>query len=309
MILPITLRNVLVLREPIMTVATGGLNFYLGNSQQSTGFLVPFGELGLSSRTIVEDFKQEAENRSGKPLSYQAASRFWVLETLKEIRRDFDHWQQLLLNKFLLFFNGYELTTSINYYSIRQMVPFMRYPWLAFGVISPLALLGFVLFRGHWRTHFPLLGFAAVYLMTNVLIFVSSEYRYAVVPVFMIFAAAALWEIGLRIQKGSWKNLVAPMGLLACFAVVTNVDLLSPDARNYRFATTHYNFGSLLMRLEDFPRAAEEFAAARSYLPDNFNLALAQSDAFYKLGDFRRALQSAQEAYRIDPDHPTIQTT
>ncbi len=309
MLLPIAVRNMIVLREPIITVATGGLNFYLGNSRQSTGFLIPFGNLGLSAHTIVNDFRQVAEKRLGRPVSYRESSRYWFKRTWTEIKQDPDHWRQLLLNKFLLFLNGYEITTSINYYSIREIVPFLRLPWLSFGIVCPLALVGLVLYRRRWRVLFPLLGVIAVYLFSNVALFVSSEYRYAVVPVFLIFGSAATLEMVQRIRARAWSSLYLPGALLLFFGLMANLNLLSADARNYRQATAHYNFGGLLMRLEQYEQASVENSQAREFMPDNFKLALAQSDAFYKSGQYKKALIAADEAFRLDPENPDSMTS
>lgn len=302
MVIPVTVRNIIVVQEPIITVSTGGINFYLGNSLRATGFHVPLGDLGRSAGTIVKDFKREAQQQTGRTLSYRASNSYWFQKTLKEIRQDPKHWQQLLWDKFLLFLNHYEITTSINYNSFRELIPFLRLPWLAFGVLCPFALLGMVLLRRQWRELLPLYGLVLVGFITNIGLMVSSEYRYVVLPAFFIFGAAAVVEIVRRIRERRWFRLAMSLVLLGCFALLSNVDMVSAQAHNSRQSTAHKNFGGLLFKLEMYPRALREFALARKFAPNDKEILFALGNTMLKVRQYREALPVIEQAYRLAPN-------
>ena len=301
-VIPVTVRNIMVVHEPIITVSTGGLNFYLGNSIRSRGFHIPLGDLGCSAGTIVEDFKREAEKQTGRRLSYRASNSYWFKKTLDEIRQDPGHWQQLLLDKFLLFLNHYEITTSINYNSFRELAPVLRLPWLAFGVLCPFALLGMILLRRQGRELLPLYGLVLVGFFTNIVLMVSSEYRYVVLPAFFIFAAAAVVEIVRRIRERRWSRLAMPLSLIICFALLSNVDMVSAQAHNSRQSTAHKNFGGLLFKLERYQPALREFALARKFAPNNKEILFALGNTMLKVRQYREALPVIEEAYRLAPN-------
>ncbi len=302
MVIPVTVRNIIVVHEPIITVSTGGINFYLGNSLRATGFHVPLGDLGRSAGTIVEDFKRAAEQATGRTMSYRASNSYWFQKTLKEIRQDPGHWQQLLWDKFLLFLNHYEITTSINYNSFRELIPFLRLPWLAFGVLCPFALLGLGLLWRQWRELLPLYGLILVGFTTNIGLMVSSEYRYAVLPAFFIFSAAAVLEMVRQIRERRWSRLAVLLVLVGCFAFLSNIDMVSDQAHNSRLSTAHRNFGGLLFKLEKYPQALREFALARKYAPDDKEILLALGNTMLKVRQYREALPVIEQAYRLAPN-------
>ncbi len=299
---PLLIRNMVVPQQPMFTINTIGLNFHLGNSMKSTGYLKPEGLLGRSSLVFADDYKKEAERRMGRSLSYKESSRYWLGQTLKDIGQDPERWQQLLMDKLLFFFNYYEITNNLNYYFIRKLTPVLRLPWLTFGILCPFALLGIVLFRQRWPELLPLYGYLFIYLLANVFLVISSEYRYAVVPVFFILGAGAVMELAGRIWKKQWAKLALPGIILVFFGLLSNIGFLSYEAHNYRQAAAHCNFGKLLEKSGDTRGAIREYAAARKWLPHHVEPVFYHGKSLILVGQFEQALSALEEAYNRKPN-------
>jgi tetratricopeptide (TPR) repeat protein len=295
-------RNTAALKEPMLSVSTGGLNFYLGNSNQSKGFLVPFGDLGLSARNFVDDFKQQAEKITRKHLTYAQSSRFWMLQTWREINQNPDRWRQLLLDKLLMFLNRYEITTSLNFEIVQGRVAWLRLPWLHFGWILPLALLGMIFSSERWAQFELLYGLVLAYAATNILLFVSSEYRFSAMPAFLIFAAWGGYQViefyRRRQMQAFWRSAV----LFAFFAFLANVSLLSKDSIAYRQATAHFNFGALMDKLGEYDEAANEFGLAYRALPHHDRVMEAYGESLHKIGRHQESLAILREVYQLVPN-------
>lgn len=307
---PVTVRNRVVLHEFMFTVGTGGPNFYMGNSARSAPYHRPIGKLGMGTADFQQTFKLEAEKALGRPLTYAQSSRYWTQQAWREIRNDPDHWQNLLMDKFLLFFNRYEYTNSLNYYAIREFTLFLRFPWLSFAVLGPLCLLGMVLAFRRWRELLPLYGLVAVVLATTLTLFVSSEYRYASLPAFFCFGAYALETLVLRVRRRQWHDLVLPAALLTLFGFLVNADVIGKEGRDYHLATAHSNFGNLLARQGEFRRAAEEFNMAKLCIPylteERAWLSYLEGDARMQDHDYDQALFPLEEAFGLTPNDPVI---
>jgi len=311
MVAPATVRNAVVLHEWLISVPHGGMNFYIGNSKQAKGYHVILdNNAGLNADKIAERFKQDAEAALGRKLSFSESNNYWYGKAWKEIFDDLGHWQEVLLNKFLLFFNNYEYTTSLNYYAVRDFTPFLHKPWLEFKWVLPLALIGMIWPRKRFWDIFPLLGFVVVILAGNVMIMVSSEYRYAVMPVFFIFAAHGGGELVNWIRERSWWRLGAALALVLMFFALANMDLVSKNERDYHMASAHSNFGHLLMRLDNAQGASEEYGMAKDlvkFQPQYLSAASEElANTYMRLERWDDARKELEEAYTLTPDEISI---
>ncbi|MBN1595067.1 glycosyltransferase family 39 protein [candidate division FCPU426 bacterium] len=303
---PVALRNALVLHEPVLSVGTGGLNFYIGNSSRSEGYLWSFGRTGLVAESIVEDFKAEAEQRLQQKLSYTESSRYWYGETWKEIRQAPGHWFWLLARKFFLFFNATEIAVNIDYKFIRRQTPVLRWPWLSFPLVVACGLLGMWLKRRNWRELLPLYGIIALYCLANVCWWVSSEYRFAAVPFFLIFAGAAIACLLEYVRRQSWRN-ISWWGLAAAvLLLLTHIELIPLATQKRWEAFAHYNLGSLYLRDKQWEQALPDLQEASEQLPDNALLSVQYGEALYKTKHYAAALAVLEAAFQKHPGQVQI---
>lgn len=310
-ILPATIRNAVVMHEFMLSVPHGGMNFYLGNSRQAKGYHVILeNNAGLNAHKIADRFKQDAEEALGRRLTFSESNAYWYRKAWREIAEDWGHWQEVLSAKFLLFFNAYEYTTSLNYYAVRELTPFLQLPWLGFSAVAPLALLGMVWLRKRFRELLPLYGFVLVILAGNVLLMVSSEYRYAVMPVLFIFAAQGGAELVALARGGNWTRLGAALVMLSLFFALTRLELLNQNERNYHLASAHSNFGHLLARMDNFQGASEEYGLAKElvkFQPQYLSAASEELAAAYiRLQKMDEARWELEEAYALTPQELSV---
>jgi Tfp pilus assembly protein PilF len=196
-IFPVALRNRVVGGEWVVTVASGGMNFWTGNNAQASGAYVgaPFvtsEELQYES----EDFRREASKRSGRELTIDETSSFWYREGLRFITGNPAKFAWVLWRKFVAFWHDTELPSDLNFYLARDFSGVLQFDLLTFGIIVPFAVLGIVqALRKKNSLNFLLLTLAGSNLLASLIFFNSSRYRLPVVPVFILYAGFAVSEI------------------------------------------------------------------------------------------------------------------
>ncbi len=168
-IMPATLRNLVVTGEPILVNAAGGMSFYTGNNPDADGtFHVP----AIFERTFADDpleqyetYSALADRLTGRRLGPSELTRFWVSEGFRFIREKPGRWAALELRKLDLFFNAAEVWNNRPVTLAKEFSAVLRLPLLTFGVMLPLALVGFFAALGRWRELAPLHIVIGVHLL------------------------------------------------------------------------------------------------------------------------------------------------
>src|SRR5262249_52352131 len=138
------LRNRVAGGEWVLTTAQGGQNFYLGNnSENRSGEYEPLPFVGANPKSEQKDFAREAERRTGRSLRASEVSSFWFREAFRFVREEPGAWAALLVRKAKLFFGSYEVPDNLDYYESKRASPLLRLPLPGFGLVAPLALVGF----------------------------------------------------------------------------------------------------------------------------------------------------------------------
>ena len=96
-------------------------------------------------------------------------------------------------------------------------------PLISFAFICPLALLGMWLAKKISPKNLLLLLFILAYGFSVVIFFVTSRYRLPVVPIMIIFASSAIWQLLENFKKRiiPWKSLLI-LAFVICFV---NIDI------------------------------------------------------------------------------------
>jgi 4-amino-4-deoxy-L-arabinose transferase-like glycosyltransferase len=200
---PSVIRNKMVLDEFLITNSTGGINFYLGNHRNADGYHENTGKLGLKSDNQLNTAKDIAIFLTKKNLSYGETSKFWYNKAIEDISENPVKWFQLIRKKSILFFNKYEYTTSLNYYLVKEITPhFNTFQFFNFIILLPLAFTGIILSSRFWNKLLPVYSFIIVYFASNILMLVSSEYRFAIMPAFYIFSGVTIASLIDYIYSG-----------------------------------------------------------------------------------------------------------
>lgn len=260
MLLPFTIRNLMVADDFVIVNSTGGMNLYMGNNADTDGrWRQPKLGRGRVDTPIFmqKTFAQVAEARSGRSLSPSEVSSYWTGEAIDFVRSDPLGWLWLEGRKFLLFVNADEVW---NNRSIEISRPFslpLRWSFLDLGIIMPLGLLGMGLAFRHWRELFPLYAVVAVYLASALIFFVVSRYRMPAVPMLMIFAAYSIVWFFDGLRGRSLRSFLAACIALVILVPVTRLHLAVPDA-----FMAYFNLANRYRENGDYPQAVEAYKVA-----------------------------------------------
>jgi 4-amino-4-deoxy-L-arabinose transferase-like glycosyltransferase len=295
MTVPVGLRNYHVGGEFLVSTSQFGPNFYIGNHAGARGSYEPLMPNHGNVAFERDDATQLAEKASGRRLSPGEVSDYWVHRALNDIRAQPLGWLRLLGRKLLLTFNATELvdTESIEVYAEYSRVLGTLF-WLNFGILLPLAAIGAWETRAGWRRLAVLYAVVGALALSVALFYVLARYRYPVVPVVLLFAAAALCAVPTSIR--GWRQWAPGLALAGVVAIVAHLPL-SPSADE-----TFLNLGTALISdgrpVEAIPMLERAVASAPNYAAPHFNLGVALD----RIGEKQKALAEFSTAVTLRPD-------
>jgi tetratricopeptide (TPR) repeat protein len=276
-IFPITLRNYVKFHDFILVTADGGKVFFHGNGPGSTGMeRADLPDQGFAEESQSEPdsahafFRRTARALAGRPLKPSECSHFWFTRTLDHIRAHPFSAFLLDLKKFFYFWGNYEVhdidSTYKNYRTIQN------WPLLPFGIISALSIVGMGLALKKFRQAFLLYAMILVYLISNLIFFVTSRYRLPAAPFLCIFAAYTLTSLSVEWREKRLKKFLFFSGLVACL-----------------FAGTLFLFRNEIQTLDRWQRATRIHYSM-------------EGNQLFKKGHCREAIQEFQKAIQLEPD-------
>lgn len=191
-VVPVSLQNWAVSGEFVLIQAREGMNLYIGNNPDANGtcYLRP----GVEYDALVA--WPEREGVTGEA----ASRRFYREKALAFVREHPVRWLGLLGRKLLLTWNATELPSGPDLPAIRSMTAFMRWPWLRFGVICPLALVGVSGGRRSWGTS-PVWCLLGAHTLALALFVTSGRYRLGMVPAVLMAAG-----VGVSVIIRAWEQ-------------------------------------------------------------------------------------------------------
>jgi len=276
-ILPATLHNVRS-GDAVLISTQAGANFYIGNGRGANGmFNVPPDFSATDADDPVQQrevYARVAQERSGRALKPSEVSAFWLKEGLSMVAAHPLRWMGLVRDKFLLFFNHYEIYNSGDFYSAKAFSTVLRLPLPTFGIIGVLGLLGMVASLGERRRAGLLYAMAATHLLTALLFFVVARYRLPAVPVLAIFAGCAVVRAREALETKDWRRIGIGFAVLVAASVLV---LREPPARMNEYAV-HFNLANRLRNAGRHEQADAEYRAAAAlnsgYISTFNNMAL-----------------------------------
>jgi Flp pilus assembly protein TadD len=303
-IVPVLVRNYVVGEDFVPIASQGGLNFYLGNNPAADGMAAVAPEFRPTWYGGVQDATRVAEEGMGRPLKPSEVSDYWLARGLAWARRDPGAWSRLLVKKFVVFWQAFEVPNNEDFYFFSRYSFLFRSPLLlTFGAVAPLGLAGILLSILRRRSSLPLVGFVAVYSLSVALFFVCGRFRAPVTPVLCVPAAYFLVEALGGIRRRPLAAIVASMGVFVGAAWFVNADFYGLF-RRHNFAESYLRLG-IVNAAEGRPVQAE--TAYRSAIAadprfaeghNNLGVLLMQEDRSAE------ALSEFEAALKIDPRYP-----
>jgi tetratricopeptide (TPR) repeat protein len=305
----VALRNYSVAGTPSISTYQMGPNLYIGNSHNATGRyvpLVPGHETPVFERA---DATRLAEEALGHPATPAEVSRYWTRQTLHEITADPARWIQLSLRKFAMVWNRYEVpdVESLTVFSAASPILSILGSCLHFGVVLPLAVLGFWYTKDRWRTLWLEYSLLATMGLAVAAFFILGRYRFPLAPILVVFAATGVVKAVRRLriwrQQGGGipRSLWGPAVGATVLALLVNLPIHPERQLNaaalMNAGATYASMGDLTRAEPFFERAAE---AHRALPAAQFNLARVRSE----LGDPEGAIASFRAALDLEPRLP-----
>jgi Flp pilus assembly protein TadD len=293
---PCWIHNFFVARDPVFLSAHGGINLWLGNNPEATGY-PRFPGLHAGQSELLRDSVEIAEAAAGRDLKRSEVSRYWSSKAITYVAANPMAWLRLLARKVANFLNAFEYDDLGVIRNLREHG--VLFPGLRFGMVAALGLAG-MLFS--WR-QFPSARWIAAALAVEMLailpIFVTERYRLVVVPGLLILTALGLARLWENFASGAYGNFAAQLMLVAATAGL--VSLPRHDAALW--ALDAYNAGRLALELNDFPRAEKELQRAHDLVPANAETNFALGNLSLARGDLTAAKKSYEVVLTADSKH------
>lgn len=206
--IPLMVRNARVLGSPGVSFGNSGMNFFIGNHRGSTGQYHTLAFDPGVPMSQAESFRQRASEESRRSLDRGESSGFWWRKTTKEIVVAPGSWAMLLVKKFLLVWSPRDIPMNVSVLISRRQIP-----WLdQWGVVQSswlimAAVVGLVCSMGDWRKWALVYGYFVGYLMALIVMFISAEYRFPLMPVLAIFAGFGVIQSWEFLKRKEWMTL------------------------------------------------------------------------------------------------------
>lgn len=329
-ILPATIHNTFASDEFVLLTTNGGINFFVGNNEDSPGVYVNPKGFDLSTDITGQKF---AAKQTGLAMSPSAASAYWFNRGLKYIIDKPGDAILLYINKTLLFFGESENPQStimdIDYFR-ENYSNILKLPLPGFFVISLFSIVGFI-FSIQQRKSFLFLLLVLTYIAGTVIFFVNGRFRIGITPALIILAAYSVVMLFEYIKAGNYRKIKTPAITVGVYLFLYVFVAFKPvfgeydaymhlgeiayEEENYSEAVQYYNralfyrdsaepymnIGNALARNKDFTNAVASFQKAIARDPDNllahFNLAF----AYTQMGNFEQAINEYNKVINLDP--------
>jgi hypothetical protein len=294
---PCWIHNYFVARDPVFLSAHSGINFWIGNNPEATGY--PRFPPGLRSgqAAMLQDSITQAEAAEGRSLKHSEVSAHWSGKAKMYVTSHFGDWLKLIARKLRNFWSAFQYDDLSIITSLREQSVVL--PGLSFGIVAALAIPG--IFLGCWLAPRSRWVLAAILLSMLALlgVFITERYRLVAVPGLLIFAAfglSMLWQAvaAFELKTGAiYLILLVPSTMLVAW----------PQRDPSLWALDAYNSGWQALESNNLPLAEKKLAVAYAYVPNN-------SETLFALGNLRLAQNdpsTAQSFYRsvlnLDPHH------
>src|SRR5438270_4849880 len=187
---PCWIHNYFIAKDPVLLSAHSGINFWIGNNSEATGY--PRFPPGLRSgqAAMLQDSITQVEAAAGRSLKHAEVSAYWSGKAKEYIASHPGDWLTLLARKLRNFWSAFQYDDLSIITSLREQGVIV--PGLSFGVVAAFAIPG--MFFGWWMAPRSRWVLAAIFLSMFALlaVFITERYRLVAVPGLFIFAALGL---------------------------------------------------------------------------------------------------------------------
>ncbi len=300
-LLPWAVRNQHVLGDFVLTTPNFGQNFAMGNTAEATGTYMEFKTGSGRGEDEQLYWTQEVARAIGRTPTAQEVSDYYLNQALTWMRSDPAAWLRLQFKKLWMVCNAYEFYDTEDLYLYREHAPLLRldHVW-HFGVLLPLAAAGLVLTLPQWRRLWLLYGWLVLNALAVVIFVVFGRYRFPLIPVLCVLAAAGLVTGWTQIRRRQFRPLVVAAGVLAVTAVAANWTIDAPRGPQ---PMSYVNHAAVLREAHRYDDALAETRRALALAPDDVAANLAMCSTLLEVGDYAGAATYGERARAAAPEY------
>ncbi len=291
---PVAMHNTRAEGRLTLLSTHGGLNLYMGNHREATGYPLRIRDFRMTARDLLTDAHRHAEQQAGRALTRAESSAWWSGQARAFWRDEPALGVYLTARKFLLFWNYREMDDLRLMEQIRLTDPAFRvWHGTPFAVFAWAGLLGLLYARNATAPRLLVLtGIAGL-----VLFFITARYRLTFVPLLAVLGAAGLPAWWDHVTARRWRHLAAG---IACAAIVA-VPFKVRDQR----PIDHYNAAIMLSQAGRLEQAAAVIEQGLVLAPGFGELYFAFGNVLFQKEQFLEAASSYERALSLNPNQPT----
>lgn len=212
-ILPVTLRNIMMGNDLVLISSQGGVNFYIGNNPESNGVRAVVPGTRADWWGGFNDTNNIAEESLGRKLRPSEISRYWYKRGISFIVKDPSKALKLYLRKAILLFSNGEISNNTQIYFQRMRSRTLSALVVNFSVILSFSVLGLFLFVKRKRcinnsinSNEALLPYylALPYAFSVLLFIITSRYRIPIVIFLIPGCAYGILCLVKLLQRRNW---------------------------------------------------------------------------------------------------------
>ncbi|MFQ5626907.1 MAG: tetratricopeptide repeat protein, partial [Methyloligellaceae bacterium] len=301
-ILPATIHNYLAARDFVPITSNGGINFFIGNSEDAKGIFYPPRGVNLVKDSVLKTY---VERLLGREVSDSEFSRYWFNQAFDFIRENPGREARLLARKTRMFFNAYEVPQIEAYEVARDRHSSLRVLFVSFWMILSLALMGMIYLVRDWKKYFLLYGYIITFSASIILFFITARYRVQIAPIFCLFAAHALLVIIPRAVSNIRHSLV-PAIVFGLIVISTRPGPVALPKQEVEWRE-HAHQARRFSRLNKHEEAIQEINKAVELHPDYPDSYIQRAIIYKNRGNHFKAIDDYAKALQINPSLATVQ--
>ncbi|MGE3343665.1 MAG: tetratricopeptide repeat protein [Vicinamibacterales bacterium] len=223
---PVAIRNGVVAGEWLSVSSHGGLNLYIGNSPQATGFYVPVPGVTPSIAGQARDTREVAGRALGREVTDAEASDYFRDQALTWMREHPLDAGALFVKKFLYTFHAKYVALPHSYpFYVHDTDAWLRF--LPFGpwIVIPLGLVGLGLLVMQQRNTTTALwvSFVPMYAAAVAVFFVADRYRLPLLVPLCVGTGITLDALVIAVREQRWRSAAVPVAAGVVLLVAVNL--------------------------------------------------------------------------------------
>jgi tetratricopeptide (TPR) repeat protein len=314
-LVPVAARNSYVGGGFYVTTSQFGPNLYIGNNPAADGTYQSLRFGRGAPEYERQDATELAERALRRRLTPSEVSGYWTGKALDFAASSPAAWLSLMARKVALLWNATEMVDTESQEAYAEWSLPLRLGGLIghFGILVPLALLGvFVTWPLRSRI-WVLYAMTVAYAASVVVFYVFARYRYPLVPLLTLFAAAGVAGAREFISRGRADMAQSGSGrtrptlafvAVGAMAVFCNWPMLSPAMMR---AVTETNVGTALQSEGRLDEALDHYHRAIAFAPEFPPAYNNLATTLRAKGQIPEAIAAYQQALRVRPDFPDAQ--